>query len=75
RVNIEDFFDLVLLEVDEEADYTTISGWCIDILEKFAKVGDAFTYKNLHVEIIEADEFRVEKVKVKVLEKEDKENN
>ena len=75
RVNIEDFFDLVFLEVDEEADYTTISGWCIDILEKFAKVGDAFTYKNLHVEIIEADEFRVEKVKVKVLEKEDKENN
>lgn len=66
KMNIEDFLDLVDLEVDEEAEYQTVSGWCIDALEKFAKVGDTFSYEFLNVEIIEADEFRVNKVKVSV---------
>ncbi|MFA5421816.1 MAG: hemolysin family protein [Bacilli bacterium] len=65
-MNIEDFFELVDLDLDEEADYTTVSGWCVSILERFAKIGDSFTYRNLDVRVAEADEFTVEKIRVKV---------
>lgn len=70
-MNIEDFFELVELELDEDADYSTVSGWCVSILERFAKVGDRFTYKNLDVKVIQADEFTVEKIRVKVLPRKD----
>ena len=66
-MNIEDFFELVELDLDEDADYSTVSGWCVSILERFAKVGDRFTYKNLEIKVIQADEFTVEKIRVKVL--------
>lgn len=65
-MNIEDFFELVDLENDVDADYSTINGWCQAILERFAKVGDTFTYKNLEVKVVEANEFTVEKIRVKV---------
>ncbi len=70
-MNIEDFFELVELELDEDADYSTVSGWCVSILERFAKVGDRFTYENLDVKVIQADEFTVEKIRVKVLPRKD----
>lgn len=66
-MNIEDFFELVELDLDEDADYSTVSGWCVALLERFAKVGDRFTYKNLDIKVIQADEFTVEKIRVKVL--------
>ncbi len=66
-MNIEDFFELVDLDLDEDADYSTVSGWCVALLERFAKVGDRFTYKNLDIKVIQADEFTVEKIRVKVL--------
>lgn len=65
-MNIEDFFELVEIESDVDADYSTVNGWCQAILERFAKIGDAFTYKNLEVKVVEADEFTVEKIRVKV---------
>lgn len=74
-MNIEDFFELVDLGVDEDADYSTVSGWCVAILERFAKVGDYFTYKNLEIKVIEADEFTVEKIHVKVHDLDEKNEN
>lgn len=65
-MNIEDFFELVDLENDVDADYSTINGWCQAILERFAKIGDIFTYKNLEVKVVEANEFTVEKIRVKI---------
>lgn len=70
-MNIDDFFELVGIDEEIETDYTTIGGWCIETLERFAKVGDTFDYKNLIVKILKVDEFTVEKVLVKVEEKED----
>jgi CBS domain containing-hemolysin-like protein len=74
-MNIEDFFELVDLGVEEDADYSTVSGWCVAILERFAKVGDYFTYKNLEIKVIEADEFTVEKIHVKVHDLDEKNEN
>ena len=75
-MNIYDFLDLVDYDDrDFESEYTTVGGWCTDILERFPQVGDAFTFANLEVSIIEADKMRVEKVKVIVHAIEDEEHD
>lgn len=72
NMNIDDFFNLVDVEKPLNLDVSTVGGWCLDVLEKFAKVGDKFTYKNLKVEIKEVNEFTVEKILVKVNKKKSK---
>ncbi|MCF0116953.1 MAG: HlyC/CorC family transporter, partial [Bacilli bacterium] len=75
-MNVEDFFDLVELDDDEiETDVTTVGGWVIEILERFAKVGDSFDFENLTIIVLEAEEFTVEKIKVIVNEKESEEED
>lgn len=65
EMNIYDFFDLVEYEDKEfESEYTTVGGWCTDVLGKFPEVGDNFVFGNLKVSIIEVDGMRVEKVKI-----------
>ena len=68
-MNIDDFFDLVGVDKPENLDVSTVGGWCVDSLERFANVGDKFSYENLKVTIIEVSEFTVEKIIVKVSKK------
>lgn len=65
-MNIEDFFDLVDVSLPKDVDYTSVGGWVLDQLHRFAKVGDHFKYKNLSVEVTDVTEFTVEKIIVKV---------
>lgn len=65
-LNIEDFFDLVNVPLPEEVDYTSVGGWVLDQLHRFAKVGDHFRYENLSVEVTDVTEFTVEKIVVRV---------
>lgn len=68
-MNIYDFFDLVEYDDNDfESEYTTVGGWCTDMLEKFPEVGDKFEFNNLTIEITEADKMRVGTVKVKIHE-------
>lgn len=68
-MNIYDFFELVDYDDrDFESMYTTVGGWCTDILEKFPEQGDSFCFSNLEIEITEVDKMRVEKVKVVIKE-------
>ncbi len=64
RVNIEDLFDLLELDLPEHLDYATVSGWVLDQLGHFAKIGDAFTYEGISIEVLQVDQFTVEKIKV-----------
>lgn len=74
-MNIDDFFDLVHYDHEVETEYTTVGGWVIENLERFAKKGDTFDFANLTVTVLKADEFTVEKVMVEVEEdKEDEES-
>ena len=65
-MNIDDFFSLLEIEDDIDSEYTTVSGFCIEQLERFARVGDTFDFKNLTIEILEIEEFTVAKIKVTV---------
>ena len=72
-MNIEDFFDLVKYEEEYETEYTTVSGFVTEILERFARVGDTFDFANFTVTVLEAEEFTVEKIKVEIDDDEDEE--
>lgn len=65
NMNIDDLFDY--LEVDNrdfECNYNTAGGWALDVFERIPKAGDVFTYKNLRVTVLDADEQRVTKLKI-----------
>lgn len=66
NMNVDDFFALCDVEIDENHDYTSVGGWVLDYLEKFAKVGDKFKFKNIDVKVVEATNFTVEKIEVTV---------
>ena len=63
-MNIDDFFELIGYDEEVETDYTTVGGFCQDILDRFAKKGDEFDFAHYHFKVLEADEFTVEKLKV-----------
>ena len=63
-MNIDDFFELIEYDEEVETSYTTVGGFCQDILDRFAKKGDEFDFAHYHFKVLEADEFTVEKLKV-----------
>lgn len=65
-MNIQDIFDIVGVDVPEDADYYTVAGFVLDKLSRFAKVGDKIKYENLTITVLEISEFTVEKVLIKV---------
>ena len=67
-MNLDDFFELIGYEEEVETDYTTVGGFCQDILDRFAKTGDEFDFAHYHFKVLEADEFTVERLKVTDLE-------
>ena len=65
-MNIDDFFELIGYKKEFETDYSTVAGLCQEILDRFAKTGDEFTFDNdrYHFKVLFADDFTVEKLKV-----------
>lgn len=64
-MNIEDFFELVGIDNEEvDTDYSTVGGWVIDYLDRFANEGDHFVYKRISVFVLKTDEFTVKQIKV-----------
>lgn len=73
---IDDMFDYLGLNENDDFDFNTVSGWVIDNLDCIPKIGQEFDYKNLHITVTNADPKTVEEVKVEVLpSKDDKEDN
>ena len=70
-MNLEDFFELIEYDEEVETGYTTVGGFCQEILDRFAKKGDEFDFAHYHFKVLEADEFTVERLKVIDTEYED----
>ena len=64
NMNIDDFFELIVFEGEFVTDYSTVGGFCQEILDRFAKQGDEFDFDHYHIIVLAADEFTVEKIKV-----------
>ena len=68
-MNIDDFFKLIGYEKEFETDYSTVSGLCQEVLDRFAKTGDEFIFDNrFKFKVLFADEFTAEKLKVEDLQ-------
>ena len=64
-MNIDDCFELIDFSDDEfETDYSTIGGFCQEILDRFAKTGDEFDFDRFHFIILEATDYTVERLKI-----------
>lgn len=73
-MNIDDFFEEIGYEEEFETDYSTVGGFCQEMLDRFAKKGDEFDFGGYHFKVLEADDFTVEKLEVSKIEK-DKEDD
>lgn len=60
--DLEDLFDI--LELDEEPEFPTVSGWVINHFGRIPDTGDSFTYKNLTVTVTKCEGPRVVEVRV-----------
>jgi putative hemolysin len=50
-------------EIDfEEIDYATVAGFVLENIEKLPEIGDAFDFNNYHIEIINVEHNRIDKV-------------
>lgn len=68
-MNINDFLELFEVDDEEfEVEYTTVGGFCTDLLQKIPDVSDSFTFRNLTITITECDKMRVGKIKVEIHE-------
>jgi putative hemolysin len=64
QADLEQFFEII--NFDEEIEHQTVNGWVLEQLGKIPSIGDQFSYKNLHVSIMNADEKRVLEVVIKL---------
>ena len=63
--NVEDMFDMLDVDYrDFESDFTTVSGWAIEMLNADPHEGDSFEYRNLYVIVTEMGENRIERLSV-----------
>ncbi|MBQ3792149.1 MAG: HlyC/CorC family transporter [Clostridia bacterium] len=75
-MNIEDFFDEIGFEdPDFESEYTTVGGWCVEMLDADPKVGEGFDYRNLSMTVLEMEEMRVTLVRAVLAREEEEETS
>ena len=74
-LNIEDAFEVIGYEPkDFESEYTTVSGWVTEQLNRFPEVGDSFDYDTLHVKVMSVQGPIVEQVEIHVDRKAEEED-
>lgn len=66
--NIYDVFDFIGFEEpsDFDSEYTTIGGWTTEMLDKFPRIFDEFTYENLTITVTDAEPVHVNKLQIRV---------
>ena len=72
-VDIDDMFEHFGIDNQEEYEYNTATGWVIENLDKIPTIGDSFDYKNMHVEVTDADSKTVNEIKITFKEEPEKE--
>ena len=70
-MNIDDFYNEMGLDPDKllPDDYTTVSGWIIDHLGRFAIVGDTFRINNIYVKVTSVSQFTVKEAFIRIIKK------
>ena len=68
--SLDDVFDMASLEIPDalhdDFEYDTIGGFCTSMIDKIPENGDSFTFENAVFEIADADDKKINMVKVTV---------
>ena len=64
--SIDEFFSFFELAPNDEIESTTVNGWLTEHFENIPRLGDSFTYENLIVTVLSADETMTHEIKVEV---------
>ena len=83
NADISDFCELFSLDIDEESDSNTVSGWIIEHLGDIPPIGYSFEFENLQIDVLKKTMKRILEIKVTILpekdedeeEEDDKEKN
>ena len=70
-LDIEDFFEHFQIDVNDDFEFNTTSAWVIDMFDKIPKAGDSFEFRNMDIEVTDADEKKVNEIKVIIKPKND----
>lgn len=63
-LDIDDLFSHFDIAIDEEYDFNTTSGWVINNMDKIPVVGESFDFKNMHITVTDADNKKVNEIKI-----------
>lgn len=76
-MRVYDFFDEFDIDIEEdesfENDTATLGGWVLTMLDGETEENSSFIFENLKITILKSDEFRIERIGVELLEKEEDE--
>ncbi len=67
KTEIEELEDLFDIEVDNRGKFESVGGLVIYLFSKIPAVGETITYKNIAIQVTDADERRVKKVRLSPL--------
>lgn len=71
-MTVDDAFDSVAYRPKEfESEYTTLSGWVTEQLDRFPEPGDSFTYERLCVTVKEVENYVASQVEIHLLPEEE----
>lgn len=73
-IDIEDLFEHFEIKNDEEFDFNTTSAWVIDRFDHIPSIGESFDYLNMHIEVTDADNKKVNEIKISFIEDEENES-
>ncbi|MBQ2767224.1 MAG: HlyC/CorC family transporter [Clostridia bacterium] len=62
------------LDIEDETDSATVNGWVLEKFGYFPTVGESFTYEKVTVEVLDADNQRVNEIQITVTEPSDDED-
>ena len=66
-MSIYEFLDELGIDDESfEGDYTTVGGWVTEMLGAFPEKGDSFSYRNIDITVLEAEDRRVIKVRADI---------
>ena len=75
NADISDFCELFSLDIDEESDSNTVSGWIIEHLGDIPPIGYSFEFENLQIDVLKKTMKRILEIKVTILPEKDEEED
>ena len=64
-MNLDDLFELIEYDNENyECAYSSVAGWCLEMLDDFPKVGNTFDFDKYQIVITKVKGYRVEEIKI-----------